>query len=86
MGHHLQEAYILVEKTAQKQPNLKRWHKEKTITLCVCIKPRSPRGGGNQRRMSLQRKHILPTERCWQEAKMSGDTPGVGVGWGKGRW
>lgn len=31
--------------------------------------------------MSLQRKHILPAERCWQEAKMSGDTPGVG--WGR---
>lgn len=42
MGLHLQEAYILVEKTAQKQPNLKRWHKEKTITLWCMYKTQEP--------------------------------------------
>ena len=42
MGLHLQEAYILVEKTAQKQPNLKRWHKEKTVTLWCMYKTQEP--------------------------------------------
>ena len=81
MGLHLQEAYILVEKTAWKWPNLKRWHKEKTITLCCINKTQAPQRWGQPKEdETFQRKHTLP--RRWTVVARSQEGRRYGRGGG----